>query len=152
MAAVSRTTKSGNVYTDAMLGDYKWATSTLTYSFPTSGSFYGSPYGNGETGSFGVLNSAQQTAAKAALAGFAAVANISFTPITETSSQHADIRMAASDRPSTAWAYFPTTAAEGGDAWFNKSSGYYSNPVKGSGSNTRTRTACPSSATRWNTP
>jgi len=131
LAAVSRTTKSGNVYTDAMLGEYKWATSTLTYSFPTSGSFYGGPYGNGETGSFGVLNGAQQTAAKAALAAYAAVANISFTLITESASKHADIRMAASDRPSTAWAYFPTTAAEGGDAWFNKSSGYYSNPVKG---------------------
>ena len=124
-------TKSGNVYTDAMLGDYKWATTTLTYSFPTSASFYGSPYGNGETGSFGVLNTAQQNAAKAALAAYAAVANITFTQVTESSSKHADIRMAASDRPSTAWAYFPTTAAEGGDAWFNKSSGYYSNPVKG---------------------
>ena len=131
MAAVSRVTKSGNVYTDAMLGDYKWATTTLTYSFPTSASFYGSPYGNGETGSFGVLNTAQQNAAKAALAAYAAVANITFTQVTESSSKHADIRMAASDRPSTAWAYFPTTAAEGGDAWFNKSSGYYSNPVKG---------------------
>jgi serralysin len=124
-------TKSGNVYTDAMLGDYKWATTSLTYSFPTSASFYGSPYGNGETASFGTLNSAQQTAAKAALAGYAAVANLTFTQLTESASKHADLRMASSDRPSTAWAYFPTTAAEGGDAWFNKSSGYYSNPVKG---------------------
>jgi serralysin len=124
-------TKSGNVYTDAMLGDYKWATTSLTYSFPTSASFYGSPYGNGETASFGTLNSAQQAAAKAALAGYAAVANLTFTQLTESASKHADLRMASSDRPSTAWAYFPTTAAEGGDAWFNKSSGYYSNPVKG---------------------
>lgn len=132
MAAVSRVTKSGNVYTDAMLGDYKWATTSLTYSFPTSASFYGSPYGNGETSSnFGTLNVAQQTAAKAALAAYAAVANIKFTQVTESASKHGDIRMAASDRPNTAWAYFPTTAAEGGDAWFNKSSGYYSNPVKG---------------------
>ena len=131
MASVSRVTRSGNVYIDDLLGDYKWATTTLTYSFPTSASFYGSPYGNGETGSFGVLNTAQQNAAKAALAAYAAVANITFTQVTESSSKHADIRMAASDRPSTAWAYFPTTAAEGGDAWFNKSSGYYSNPVKG---------------------
>jgi serralysin len=124
-------TKSGNVYTDAMLGDYKWATTNLTYSFPTSASFYGSPYGNGETGSFGTLNVAQQNAGKAALAAYAAVANITFTQVTESASKHGDIRMASSDRPSTAWAYFPTAAAEGGDAWFNKSSGYYSNPVKG---------------------
>lgn len=131
MASVSRVTKSGNVYIDDLLGDYKWATTNLTYSFPTSASFYGSPYGNSETGSFGVLNAAQQTAAKAALAAYAAVANITFAQVTESASKHADLRMAASDRPSTAWAYFPTTAAEGGDAWFNKSSGYYSNPVKG---------------------
>lgn len=131
MAAVSRVTKSGNVNIDAMLGDYKWATTSLTYSFPTSAAFYGNPYGNGETGSFGVLNATQQNAAKAALAAYAAVANITFTQVTESASKHADIRMAASDRPSTAWAYFPTTAAEGGDAWFNKSSGWYSNPVKG---------------------
>lgn len=132
MAAVSRVTKSGNVNIDAMLGDYKWATSALTYSFPTSASFYGSPYGNGETQSnFGALNGAQQTAAKAALAAFASVANLTFTQVTESASKHGDLRMAASDRPNTAWAYFPTTAAEGGDAWFNKSSGYYSNPVKG---------------------
>jgi serralysin len=124
-------TKSGNVYTDAMLGDYKWATTNLTYSFPTRASFYGSPYGNGETGSFGTLNVAQQNAGKAALAAYAAVANITFTQVTESASKHGDIRMASSDRPSTAWAYFPTAAAEGGDAWFNKSSGYYSNPVKG---------------------
>lgn len=131
MASVSRVTKSGNVHIDAMLGDYKWATTNLTYSFPTSASFYGSPYGNGETGSFGTLNVAQQNAGKAALAAYAAVANIKFTQVTESASKHGDIRMASSDRPNTAWAYFPTTAAEGGDAWFNKSSGYYSNPVKG---------------------
>lgn len=131
MASVSRVTKSSNVHIDAMLGDYKWATTNLTYSFPTSASFYGSPYGNGETGSFGTLNVAQQNAGKAALAAYAAVANIKFTQVTESASKHGDIRMASSDRPNTAWAYFPTTAAEGGDAWFNKSSGYYSNPVKG---------------------
>lgn len=132
MAAVSRVTKSGNVHIDAMLGDYKWATTTLTYSFPTSASFYGGSYGYGETTSnFGALNAAQQTAAKAALAAFAAVANIKFTQVTETASKHGDLRYAQSDRPGTAWAYFPTTAAEGGDLWFNKSSGYYSSPVKG---------------------
>ncbi len=115
-----------------MLGDYKWATTTLTYSFPTSASFYGSTYGYGETTSnFGALNAAQQTAAKAALAAFAAVANLKFTQVTETASKHGDLRFAQSDRPGTAWAYFPTTAAEGGDSWFNKSSGYYSSPVKG---------------------
>ncbi len=132
LASVSKITKSGNVYIDDLLGDYKWASpTTLTYSFPTNKSFYGSPYGSGELTTFGTLNAAQQTAATAALAAYAAVANVKFTLVTESSSKHGDIRMASSDKPSTAWAYMPTTAAEGGDAWFNKSSGYYSNPVKG---------------------
>ena len=132
MAAVSRITLSGNVYIDDLLGNYKWATTNLTYSFPTSASFYGSPYGQGETQSnFGALNTAQQTAAKAAFAAYAAVANIKFTEVTESATTHGDFRLAQSDKPGTAWGYFPTTAAEGGDAWFNKSSGYYNNPTKG---------------------
>jgi serralysin len=36
-----------------------------------------------------------------------------------------------SDKPGTAWAYFPSTNATGGDAWFNNSSGQYDNPRKG---------------------
>uniref|UniRef100_UPI00111C91E9 M10 family metallopeptidase n=1 Tax=Ensifer aridi TaxID=1708715 RepID=UPI00111C91E9 len=95
-------------------------------------SFYGNGYGYGEPlEGFGVLNAAQQMAARAAFDQFSSVANVTFTEITESSTTHADLRLASSDAPSTAWAYFPSTAAEGGDAWFNKSSGYYGAPVKG---------------------
>jgi serralysin len=62
---------------------------------------------------------------------FASVANLSFTEVAETASQHADLRFAMSDKPGTAWAYFPSTNASGGDAWFNNSSGYYDAPRKG---------------------
>lgn len=132
MPATSTFSLTGNAYIDGVLGDTKWATTSLTYSFPTSAAFYGSRYGAGEnTKGFAVLNAAQQSAAKAALAAIASVANVKFTAIAETSTQHADIRLASSDVPGTAWAYMPSTAAEGGDAWFNKSAGYYSGPVKG---------------------
>jgi serralysin len=131
LASVSRTTKSGSVTIDSLLADYKWATTTLTYSFPGSAAYYGSGYGYGETATFGALNATQQAAAKAALAGYAAVGNIKFSLITESASSHADIRMAGSNLPNTAWAYLPTPLAEGGDAWFNRASGYYSNPIKG---------------------
>jgi hypothetical protein len=40
-----------------------------------------------------------------------------------------------SDAPSSAWAYLPSTATEGGDVWFNKSKGYYDNPVRGNYAN-----------------
>ena len=31
----------------------------------------------------------------------------------------------------TAWGYYPSTSATGGDTWFNNSRNYYDNPVKG---------------------
>ena len=36
-----------------------------------------------------------------------------------------------SNSPSTAWAYYPSTSEEGGDAWFNNSTHWYDNPVEG---------------------
>jgi serralysin len=132
MPAVASYSLIGNAYIDGVLGDYKWAVNSLTYSFPTSGSYYGSSYGSGENvTSFGALNIAQQATTRGALKMFASVANLSFSEITETAAQHADLRFAMSDKPGTAWAYFPSTSAEGGDVWFNKSGGYYSQPVKG---------------------
>jgi len=132
MPAVATFSPTGNACIDGVLGTVKWAVNSFTYSFPTSGAHYGASYGAGEnTANFGVLTTAQQTATRAALTMFASVASLSFSEIGETATQHADLRFALSDKPGTAWAYFPTPAAEGGDAWFNKSGGIYSNPVKG---------------------
>lgn len=77
------------------------------------------------------MNTAQQTAARASLAMYASVSNLTFTEISETSSQHATLRFANSSVPSTAWAYYPSTAQEGGDAWFGSTYGYYASPAKG---------------------
>lgn len=133
MPATSTVTPTGNAYIDGVLSGTKWAVSSFTFSFPSSASFYGSGYGSGEQNTnFEALNSVQMDAARAILADFSAVANVTFQEITETASQHADIRLAESDQPGTAWAYYPTTLAEGGDAWFNNSKGYYDNPVSGS--------------------
>jgi serralysin len=132
MPAVATYSLTGNAYVDGLLGDYKWGTNSFTFSFPTSGSYYGSSYGSGENvTNFGAFNTTQQATTRAALKMFDSVANLSFTQIAETSTQHADLRFAMSDKPGTAWAYFPTTSAVGGDSWFNKSSGAYSTPVKG---------------------
>jgi len=132
MPAVVTYTPTGNPYIDGILGNIKWAVNSFTYSFPTSGAYYGPSYGEGENvTNFGALNSNQQTATRTALKMFASVANLSFGEIGETSTQHADLRFALSDKPNTAWAYFPTTSPVGGDAWFNKSSGAYNNPLKG---------------------
>jgi serralysin len=132
MPATTTYATTGNAYIDGLLGDWKWAIKDFTFSFPTSASFYGAGYGNGEPlKGFAVLNAAQQAATRAALDQFSSVAKVTFTEITESATKHADLRLASSEAPSTAWAYFPSTAAEGGDAWFNKSSGDYSRPAKG---------------------
>lgn len=132
MPAATTYATTGNAYIDGLLGDWKWGIKDFTFSFPTSASFYGAGYGNGEPlKGFAALSAAQQAATRAALDQFSSVANVTFTEITESATKHADLRLASSDAPSTAWAYFPSTAAEGGDAWFNKSSGHYSRPVKG---------------------
>ena len=107
----------------------KWGVTSLTYSFPSSASYY--EY-TGESGSnFKAFTAVQQAAVRKVLVNYAAVANVTFTEITETSTQHATLRYAESDSPSTAWAYYPSTSAQGGDAWFNNSKHYYDNPVVG---------------------
>src|SRR4029453_4863809 len=132
MPATSTISPTANAYIDGVLSGTKWAVTSLTFSFPSSTSFYGSGYGSGEPGSnFEALNSVQMDAVRGILADYTAVANITFNEITETSTQHADIRLAESDKPGTAWAYSPSTAAAGGDAWFNNTKGYYDNPLLG---------------------
>ncbi|MCB5175506.1 M10 family metallopeptidase C-terminal domain-containing protein [Microvirga lenta] len=133
MPAVVTYSPTGNAYIDGVLGDRKWAVNSFTFSFPTNASFYGSPYSSsGEpTSGFEAFNPTQQAATREALKLYASVANLSFTEIAETATQHADLRFAMSDKPGTAWAYFPSTHATGGDAWFNNSSGQYDNPRLG---------------------
>jgi serralysin len=132
MPATTTVSPTGDPYVDGVIYGTKWAVDSFTYSFPTSPSYYGVIYGYGEPlNNFEAFNATQQDAARSALDMFASVANVTFTEVTETQSQHGDLRYAMSDTPSTAWAYFPTTASEGGDAWFNNSSTWYDNPVMG---------------------
>jgi serralysin len=131
MPAVTTIKSTGDAYIDGLLGNLKWAVNDFTYSFPTDASLYGMSYGEGETASFGVHSPLQQATTRTALSMIASVANLTFTEIAETAAAHADLRFGLSNLPKTAWAYYPSAAAEGGDAWFNKSSGAYGKPVKG---------------------
>lgn len=117
---------------NAVLSGTAWATDTFTFSFPDSGSEYGKRYGDGEpTHHFQALTSVQQAAVESVLDMYASVANLTFNEIAETPTQHADLRFAESDKPGTAWAYYPSAAAYGGDVWFNRSTGLYDDPVPG---------------------
>ena len=132
MPALATYSLTGDPYIDGILGAAKWAGTSFTYSAPGSYSYYGNQYGSGEPGdNFAALNGTQKSVVDTTLAMYASITNLKFSEISETSSTHADLRFAMSDKPSTAWAYFPSTAAEGGDSWFNNSSGYYDSPAKG---------------------
>ncbi|OOG63093.1 metallopeptidase [Sinorhizobium sp. A49] len=122
---------SGDAYINGILGNEKWAVQDFTFSFPTSGSFYEWAYGSGEPFHFLTLNSEQIAAARAAFNQLSSVANVTFTEITESSTQHADLRLAQTGHPDTAWAYYPSTTPEGGDAWFGSWEGAHSRPLKG---------------------
>ena len=132
MPTVSTYNPTGDAYVDGVLVGMKWATTSLTFSFPTDASFYGSSYGYGEpTSNFKAFTTTQQTAVRTDLQMYSAVSNLTFTEVSETSSQHGDLRYAESDAPSTAWGYYPSMSAEGGDVWFNNSSHWYDSPLKG---------------------
>jgi serralysin len=132
MPAIETYSSTGNAYIDAILGNIKWVPSDLTYSFPTTATSYGSSYGDGETSKgFGGFNSAQQSITRSALNLFSSVSSLTFQEVGGASGSSADLRFAQSDIPSTAWAYFPTTDATGGDVWVNNSSRNYASPAKG---------------------
>jgi serralysin len=132
MPAVETYNPTGNAYIDAVLGTIKWVPSNLTYSFPTAATSYGSSYGDGEAArGFGAFNGTQQSITRSALNLYSAVSSLTFQELTGASGPSADLRFAQSDLPSTAWAYFPTTDAVGGDVWINNSSQTYASPAKG---------------------
>lgn len=132
MPAVETYSSTGNAYIDAVLGNIKWVPNDLTYSFPATAISYGSSYGGGETAKgFGAFNTTQQSITRSALNLYSAVSNLTFQEWGGTSAPSADLRFAQSNLPSTAWAYFPTTDAAGGDVWVNNSSRNYASPAKG---------------------
>ena len=133
MPSTASVTPTGDPYVDGVLSGVKWGVTSLTFSFPTDPSYYGSSYGAGSepTNGFKAFTTIQQDAVRAALQMYSAVANVTFTEVTESATTHGDLRYAESNNPSTAWAYYPSTSEKGGDVWANNSTHWYDNPVKG---------------------
>jgi VCBS repeat-containing protein len=130
--AVSSFSPTSDPYLNGVMSGIKWATGSLTFSFPSDPTFYGAAYGSGEpTTGFEAFTALQQDATRAVLQMYSSVVNLTFTEVTETSTVHGDLRYAESDKPSTAWAYYPSTSPLGGDVWANNSKNYYDNPLKG---------------------
>jgi serralysin len=123
---------------DGLLSGVKWrdytASAPISYSFTDNINDYESTYANraSHAASFQTLNATQRTAARAWITQYANVSNANFVELTGASDRNATIRMASSNVPSTAFAYYPNNSlVEGGDAWFNKSTGSYTNPILG---------------------
>ncbi len=100
MTAVASVSPTGDLYIDGILSGVKWGVTSLTYSFPSDPSFYS--YTGEPTNNFKAFTTVQQTAVRDVLENYSSVANLTFTELTETSTQHADLRYAESDSPSTA--------------------------------------------------
>ena len=119
--------------TQALLSGTKWGQTTITYSFPDSVSDYTSSpgsYGYGELlNDFRELNANQKTAARAAFDMVEGYTNLRFVEVSSNEGS-ADIRLARTEEPSTAWAYYPGSGT-GGDVWFNASASWYTNPRQG---------------------
>lgn len=139
MTGTGKTTKTvtatGTQTTDGLFFGTAWA-GPITYAFPTASSDYS--YTGEPTNVFGTVSTLQQNAAKFALdTAFGAAANDGFSvegftnvTISGGSKTTATLRFAETDGSGTAHAYFPTTAAVGGDVWFGRSFDYRS-PVAG---------------------
>lgn len=134
----STVANSSTATTNALLGGSKWGSGavgqavTVTYSFAQSGLLWRTGYGSGEPSyGFQPLNGTQMEVARKALNAWSAVANVTFVEVTESSTVVGDMRFASSSLPSTAWAYYPTGSAEGGDVWLGRNS-YFDSTADGS--------------------
>jgi serralysin len=139
-------TSSGDQYVDALLGPAKWAGAvgpgaTLSYSFPWANGgtavfagSNGSPYSSLSeyTSGHALDTQVQQPAAASALGAWAAVANLTFLPVTETATEVGDIRFAFTSVTDTSatggvawgWATLPdANAPAAGDIWITTYSG-----------------------------
>ncbi len=144
MSGTGKTVKTvnttGNSLIDGVLSGSAWS-GAITYAFPTSSSSYS--YSGEKNDGFAAVSQAQINAALFAMEqSFGSAANDGFSVegftnanFTSGSASSATVRFAQSNAPDTAWAYYPTTSASGGDIWFGTAYAGtvydYRNPVAG---------------------
>ena len=112
MSAVTTVLYSGNPNFDGLLSGTQWASTDLTFSFPTNSADYNFGYIAGAgapSDDFAPLNAAEQQAALSVLNDYAAISNLQFTQITETTTQHADLREAQSAQAGAAMTFAPNS-------------------------------------------
>lgn len=124
---------TGSQTIDALLVNFRWASSNLTYSFPGIGATWSTDaitgYGPNNSGlepwslSFAPISASSQVNFTAALQQWANVANLQFSQVADTSTSVGDIRVAFSYMSSVAnaqaWSTSPGNSSAAGDVWFN---------------------------------
>ncbi|EGF93607.1 hemolysin-type calcium-binding repeat 2 copies family protein [Asticcacaulis biprosthecium C19] len=120
---------------DAVLIGSKWTVTNLTFSFPTSGAVYQTPYyDSGYLASHVAFNGAQQAGARYALGLVDGYTLLTFSEIAETADTHANIRLSQTGDASlvTADGNFPGSDSWDGDIWLTTSSQpFYTTPQAG---------------------
>ncbi|WP_137888973.1 M10 family metallopeptidase [Pseudomonas sp. 2FE] len=130
---------SNNLHIDSLVYGSKWggalgSSAALSYSFLSSSSYYATEYSfdNEHLNSY-QLTSNQKAAVTQALGAWAAVANISFSLTTDSSTNVGDLRFggyAGMDSDTAAWAYLPSGAPASGDVWIGPATSE-ANPTTG---------------------
>jgi serralysin len=121
MAGTLVVSKTGAQDIDGLLVGLKWDAVNLTYSFPTLASQY--EYDDGSPGSFSRFAESQKDFARYALNLISSVCLLNFAEVSPADSG-GDLRFANSNNPPTAYAYTPSSAAQGGDMWFGSAYDY----------------------------
>lgn len=126
MTAITIFGPTGVTRVDALMIAIKWATTSLTISFPTDASFYENSPAEAADG-FVAFNATQKAAMLAGVAEWCRVSGLSITEVTESLSNHADMRFAFTAHGSlTAFTSYPDPDPVGGDGWFR--GGLWTNP------------------------
>lgn len=125
--AVLSTGRSFNDAIDGLLYGQKYATTVISFSFPSSAAIYGSGYSEAGNG-FRPVSESQAAATDWILTGdsvrggfvqrYGAISSFANLTFVDAGDGDAVIRLAGSALPSTAYSYYPYTGPQGSDVWF----------------------------------
>lgn len=126
MATATTVSYTGIADIDGVLSGVRWTDPHLTFSFAAAGISIGSLLGV----KIQTLSVTQQDAVRSVLKSAASVSALTFTEVPDTTNSQGTLRFGESAAEITASAYYPSSSASGGDAWFNLTD--YNNPRPGS--------------------
>jgi hypothetical protein len=106
-AAQAIPTPSGDTRIDALLSDYKWAATAITYSFYSDSVFAGTYYGSEDVSE---VSEPVKANVRDIMAWYGTFLNVTFVEVTETSNTIGVIRVMRSSGPAYAYAYYPANS------------------------------------------